>query len=145
MMTESPGLDPFTKRYLAGLLVVAAISLIWWVSGWDSRVNQLNAVLEADAELAAYPYPFKVFSVENGIAQMSSPRSADVPVIQFLRVAYPELRNSGVMDKAVMAAQDQLASMQSRAGKLVSQQDDVTSVRWVIDRNWYASQGIYLD
>lgn len=144
-MGDSSGLDQFTKRYLAGLLIVALLGLGWWFSGWDTRVNQLNAILELDTEIAAYPYRFKVLSLENGVAEISSPRSAEVPVIQFLRIAYPELRSRGVLDEPVMAAQDELVAMQSRAGKLVSDQVDVKSIRWSIDRQWYASQGVYLD
>ncbi len=144
-MSEPTGLDPFTKRYLAGLLIVTVLGLAWWLSGWDTRVSQLNAILEQDQELAAYPYRFKVLSLENGIAEISSPRSADVPVIQFLRIVYPELQSRGVLDESVMAAQDKLVAVQSRAGKLVSDQADVTSIRWSIDRPWYASQGVYLD
>lgn len=144
-MSEKPQLDAFTKRYLIGLLVIAVLGLAWWFSGWDARVGQLNAILEADAELAAYPYQFKVISLENGVAEISSPRSGEVPVIKFLRIVFPELRNSGVMDEPVMAAQDKLVTIQSRAGKLVSDEADVKSIRWSIDRNWYASQGIYLD
>ena len=82
---------------------------------------------------------------EDTTAEISSPRSAEVPVIQFLRIVYPEFANSSVMDDSVMAAQDRLASMQSRAAKLVSDMDDVESIRWTIDRQWYAANGIYLD
>jgi hypothetical protein len=144
-MADSPGLDQFTKWYLAGLLIVTVLGLGWWFSGWDARVSQLNVILEVDTETAAYPYRFKVLSLENGIAEISSPRSAKVPVIQFLHIAYPELRNYGVLDEPVMAAQDKLAAIQARVGKLVSDQADVKSIRWSIDRQWYASQGVYLD
>lgn len=144
-MAENPGLDQFTKRYLAGLLAVALLGLVFWFSSWDTRVSQLNAILEADTELASYPYRFKVLSLKDGIAEISSPRSAEVPVIQFLRIVYPELRSHGVLDESVMAAQDKLATLQSRAGKLVSEQVDVKSIRWSIDRQWYSSQGVYLD
>ena len=144
-MTSNGSLDDFTKRYLVGLLVVAMLGLGWWISSWDRRVSQLNAILEEDSELASYPYQFRVISLENGIAEMSSPRSAEVPVIQFLRIAYPEFRNRSVLDEPVMAAQDRLVEMQSRAAKLVSDQPDVRAVRWTLDRQWYQSQGVYLD
>ena len=121
------------------------LGLGWWFSGWDTRVSELNEILEVDKELAAYPYQFKVLSLDDGIAEISSPRSAEVPVIQFLRIVYPQLRNRGVLDEPVMAAQDTLAAMQSRAGKLVSEEPDVKSIRWSIDRQWYASRGVYLN
>ena len=146
-MTESTRqeLDAFTKRYLAVLLVLAAGLLLWWLAGLDSRVSALNALLRADPQLAAYPYRFEVLSLENGVAEISSPRSAQVPVVQFLRLVYPELATTSVTDDAMMAAQKALVQMQSRAGKLVSAQDDVQSIRWTLDRDWYAYQGIYLD
>jgi hypothetical protein len=144
-MTDKPRLDDFTKRYLVGLLVIAMLGLAWWFLSWDRRVGQLNAILEADEELAAYPYQFKVLSLENGVAEISSPRSAKVPVIKFLRIVFPELRDNSVMDDAVMAAQDELVTIQSRAGRLVSDEEDVNSIRWSIDRGWYESQGIYID
>ena len=65
--------------------------------------------------------------------------------MQFLRVVYPELNNASVTDDSMMAAQDTLASIQSHAGKLVKSQDYVESIRWTIDRKWYAYHGIYLD
>lgn len=142
---ERPGLDRFTKRYLAALAVVAAALLAWWIGGLDSRVNELNDILRSDPTLSSYPYEFKVISLKNGEAVMSSPRSAQVPVMQFLRIVYPELNNAGVTDDAMMAAQDALAGVQSHAAALVKRQRDVDSIRWEIDRTWYAYHGVYLD
>ncbi|MCP5163829.1 MAG: hypothetical protein H6990_02060 [Pseudomonadales bacterium] len=146
-MTDSPrqGLDTFTRRYLVILICLAAALLLWWLAGLDSRVSELNKILRADPELAAYPYQFEVISLQDGVAEMSSPRSAQVPVSQFLRLAYPQLANTSVTDDAMMAAQDTLATLQSRAAKLVASQGDVNSVRWTLDRKWYAYHGIYLD
>jgi hypothetical protein len=75
---------------------------------------------------------------------MSSPRSAEVSVIQFLRAAFPELSNSPVTAPQMMAAQDQLAALQSRAAELVRDQDDVRAVRWQLDRRWFEARGVYL-
>jgi hypothetical protein len=141
----SPGLDRFTRTYLVVLTVIAVAGIAWWLSTWDSRLSQMNKILASDAQLAGYPYQFKVISLENGVAEISSPRSAEVPVIQFLRIIHPEFNNSSVVDESVMAAQDELARMQSHAGKLVSDMDEVDSIRWTIDRKWYASNGVYLD
>lgn len=143
--TKQQGLDPFTKRYLVILMIAAAALLVWWIAGLDSRVSKLNDILQSDSKLAAYPYQFKVISLKNGEAVVSSPRSAQVPVVQFLRIAYPELKNASVTDDSMMAAQDILVSIQSHAGKLVKSQDYVESIRWTIDRKWYAYHGIYLD
>ena len=144
-MTGSPGLDRFTRIYLVALSIVAVAGIAWWLSTWDSRVSQMNKTLATDVELASYPYQFRVLSLENGIAEISSPRSAEVPVIQFLRIINPEFKNNSVTDEPVMTAQDKLARLQARAGKLVSEMDEVDSIRWTIDRKWYASNGVYLD
>jgi hypothetical protein len=144
-MEQRPGLDPFTRRYLLLLLGVAAGLLIWWLASFDSRVGELNRLLRSDNRLAEYPYRFQVLSLNDGVAEISSPRSAQVPVMQFLRIVYPELKYASVNDEAMMTAQDKLAKMQAHAGKLVSNQEYVQSVRWSIDRQWYANHGIYLD
>ena len=94
MAAARQGLDAFTKRYLTAILLVAAMLLLWWLAGLDSRVSALNALLRSDPELAA---------------------------------------------------QAALVQVQSRAGQLVSGQDDVNSIRWTLDRDWYAYHGIYLD
>lgn len=145
MSKERQGLDAFTKRYLFALLIVAAAILIWWISSLDSRVSTLNSILQADSRLAEYPYHFEVISLKNGVAEIASPRSAQVPAMKFLRIVYPELQHASAIDVTMMDAQDALASVQSHAGKLISSQKGVQSIRWSIDRKWYAYHGIYLD
>lgn len=138
-------LDRFTRNYLAALIFVSVAGLGRWLSIWDFRVSQINIILSGDAELAAYPHHFKVISTENGVAEISSRRSADMPVIQFLGIVYPTFGSSRVMDDAVMAAQVSLAGSQSHAGTLISEMSDVDSIRWTIDRKCYASNGVHLD
>lgn len=72
-MEERTGLDPFTRKYLLALLALAALLLIWWVSGLDSRISALNTMLRSDPQLAAYSYTFEVISLKDGAAEMSSP------------------------------------------------------------------------
>lgn len=144
-MEEQQKLDLFTKRYLGALFIAAVVLLLWWLSGLDFRVGELNDTLRADPELAAYPYQFEVMSLQDGVATVSSPRSAQVPALLYLRIVYPELNNASVTDDSMMAAQEALAAMQARAGEIVISQDDVQSVRWVIDSKWYAYHGVYLD
>ena len=135
LVEKNVPLQPYNTFHI----VAKAFSLVR-VTG----VDVLDQVL-ADPELAAYPYQFEVISLQDGVAEMSSPRSAQVPVSQFLRLVYPQLANTSVTDDAMMAAQDTLATLQSRAAKLVASQGDVNSVRWTLDREWYAYHGIYLD
>lgn len=102
---ESTGLDNFTRKYLYVLMGLLLIGFIWWLSSLDFRVKEINELLEADTELAAYPYPFRVVSLENGVAQVSSPRSAALSAIQSLRVMYPALQQVSAVSDEMMAAQ----------------------------------------
>jgi len=137
-------LDNFTKRYLYFLAGLILAGFVWWLSGLDSRVGELNELLEQDATLAAYPYPFKLLSLENGVAEMSSPRSAQMSAIAGLRAMFPELASASVTSDEMMAAQEKLARTQSHAGNLIEEQAGVRSVRWVLDERWLAGHGLYV-
>ncbi len=141
---QARGLDDFSRRYLYLLGAVAVIGLVGWLVSLDFRAAQLNDLLEADAELAAYPYQFRVLTLENGVARMSSPRSAQMSALQGLRVMYPELKNLGADSPRLMEAQERLAQVQFRAAALVREQEDVDRVDWVLDERWLASHGIYV-
>jgi len=138
-------MDSFAKKYLIGLAVIAIIAAGSWYLGRDTRVADINARLAADSELAGYPYPFRVRSLQNGVAIMGSPRSAEVPVMRFLRTAFPALGKTAVDDPAMMAAQDTLVEKQSRAAELVTAEDDVNTVRWELDERWYNENGVFLN
>jgi hypothetical protein len=128
---------------LVVLAVVTALALLYFVNR-DPRVGELNAQLEAAPELADYPYRFRVLELADGIAVMSTPRSAEVPVSRFLHAAFPRLRNLPVTDPAMMQAQQQLAERQGRAAALVREHPDVSDVRWELDRRWLQSHGVQL-
>jgi hypothetical protein len=138
-------MDRFARNYLIGLITVVLIAAGWFWLSRDSRVAEINAMLARDNQLASYPYRFQLRSLENGIATMGSPRSAEVPVMQFLRTAYPELSKTSVDDPAMMAAQDELVKKQSRAAELVTSQPDVDRLRWEIDERWYNEHGVFLN
>jgi hypothetical protein len=44
----------------------------------------------------------------------------------------------------MMAAQQTLAAVQTRAADLVTGQPQVNRVRWVLDESWLAGQGIFV-
>jgi len=135
-------MDTFTRRYLwllLGLLLVVAVA--WWLNR-DARVAQINGWLAGDAELAAYPYAFTVLHINNGVAFVSSPRSAQVPVMRFLHYAFPALQGKDVQHPDMMAAQDRLVAVQSRAAELVQTHPQVNAVRWVLDERWFSERGI---
>jgi hypothetical protein len=143
-VNEQQGLDAFSKRYLALLAIIALLAGAWWLLSLDSRVSELNDVLDSDSTLAEYPYRFRVLSLENGVAEMSSPRSAQLSATRGLRVMFPELVNAGAVSPEMMAAQEHLASVQSRAAELITAQPDVRRVRWVLDEQWLSGHGIYV-
>jgi hypothetical protein len=137
-------MDRFTRNYLIFLGLLGAGALAWWISSWNPRVGEINDLLEADPKLSAYPYQFRVVSLEKGIAKISSPRSFDVPVIKFLAAIRPDLAHKPQDHPEVMAAQAELATHQKRAGKLVQEQADVKQVRWTLDRDWWAERGVFV-
>jgi len=141
---HSGKLDSFGRRYLYLLAGVLAIGLLWWFVNLDVRAAQLNDLLREDAELSAYPYQFRVLSLDSGVARMSSPRSAQMSALQGLRVMFPELQNVAVDSQRMTQAQEQLAKTQSRAAALVRAQEDVEVVSWVLDERWLANHGIYV-
>ena len=142
MNEKKQGMDDFTRKYLYFLIGLVFIGCIWWLSSLDFRAREINELLDADSDIAAYPYPFRVISLENGVAQVSSPRSAQLSAIQSLRVMYPALEQSSVVSDEMMTAQAGLARIQSRVGKLVKSQGDVNSVRWVLDQQWLTEHGV---
>lgn len=136
-------MDRFTRNYMIGLgAVVAVLATLWVVSNWDPGASKLNAMLEDDAELAAYPYQFRVVSLDNGVATMKSPRSFEVPVIRFLGIMEPRLAGKSDDHPDVVAAQAALAHHQKRAQEIVANQPEVKTVRWTLDRDWYAARGV---
>jgi hypothetical protein len=141
---QGEGLDSFTRRYLYVLAAVLLAGFAVWLSSLDFRASELNEMLEADAELAAYPYKFRVLSLKQGVAQMSSPRSARMSALQGLRVMFPELKTVSVDSPQMTEAQSRLAQVQSRAAQLVMEQEDVQRVSWVLDERWLSNHGISL-
>ncbi len=142
---ESRGLDRFTRNYLIFLGLVAAAVLGAWLATRDSRVGDINEILETDEQLSGYAYPFRVMALSNGEAQLSTPRSFQVPVIRFLGIIHPELQGKPQDHPGVVAAQEELVLHQKRAGKLVQDQPDVRTIRWVLDEAWYADRGLRLN
>lgn len=136
-------MDRFTRNYSIALGVIA-IGLIgfWIASSWTPRVWELNEILKDDAELANYPYPFRVMSLDDGIATLSSPRSFDFPTMTFLSVINPGLAGKPQDHPDLVAAQQRLIHHQKKAQALVEAEPDVTGVRWRLDRGWYTKRGL---
>ena len=107
-------------------------------------MSELNDLLENEPLLADYPCQFRVLSLNNGVAELASPRSASMPAIKFHAIIYPDLKDKSPQNPILIEAQKELADRQAFAKKLILQQADVSSVNWTLDRDWYAKYDIYL-
>ena len=133
------------SKYNLFLITIVVAFIGNWIWNYNPRVGDLNDLLSEDVELANYPYQFCVIELKDGNAVMSSPRSAQVSVLKFLSIVKPELRNKDSDSPEVIAAQKELAKLQSKAKKLILMQADVNRISWKIDKSWFASYGVYLD
>lgn len=134
-------MDRFTRNYsiVLGSIVLLFIACALYE---DPEVSDLNDLLEEDKAIASYPYQFRVLSVSNGIATMSSPRSAAFPVYRVLGLLNPHLANRPQDDPDLMKAQDELANVQKRAQKIVIESVSVNRVIWELDKNWLSQHGV---
>lgn len=137
-------MDPFARRYtlVLSLLLIGGLGY-WLASSWQPRAGELNQLLKSDAMLAGYPYPFRVVSVRDGVAILSTPRSFEVPAYRFLELLHPQLINKPQDDPAVVAAQQDLINHQRRAQSLMLTQPDIERVDWELDVRWLADRGIH--
>ncbi|NEX23246.1 hypothetical protein G3480_23605 [Thiorhodococcus mannitoliphagus] len=137
-------MDRFTRNYsiLLGLAVV--IGLFFWIqSAWQPKVWELDEVLTSDPTLVDYPYQFRVRSLDNGTAIISTPRSFDIPAIRFLEIINPKLAGKAQDDPEMIAAQQDLIDHQKRAMGLILAQPGVDTVDWQLDTQWLADHGIH--
>ena len=140
---QPKGMDTFVKVYLV-LLLAAIVGAAFYFLGQDERVVAINDRLQAAPSLADYPYRFRVLSLEDGVATMTSPRTAEMGPLHFLRVLDPSLIDKDVVHPDMMAAQDLLVEKQSEAERLVREEPDVNQVRWELDRKWYRENAVFL-
>lgn len=137
-------LDHFTRIYLAILAAISGVILLVWLFSLNPRVWEINDLLDDDPLVAEYAYPFHVITLENGIAELSSPRSYEMPVMRFLQLVEPSLTGKEQDDPRMVTAQEDLVKVQKRAQEIVQNLPDVESVHWVLDKDWYRERGIQL-
>lgn len=106
------------SRWGRSRLAFALAILIAWVLSLNPRVWEINDHLEQDAKIAAYPFPFRVLELDNGVAVVASPRSTQVPVMRFLRIVDPRLRNAESDSPTALAVQKTLGQIQGRVREL---------------------------
>ena len=138
-------LDRGTKIYAAILAAICLASLLAWALTLDFRVDEINETIRQDAQIAAYPYPFRVLKIEGRTAVLSSPRSSAMPAVRFLGIINPRLKQFSDQDPQLIEAQKELAQIQSKVRKLVLSRADIDRVDWRIDREWFAERGIWLE
>ena len=139
MLARRP-MDKFTRNYTIALLIIGAI-LLFRLFYETPGVSSLNATLAEHAELAAYPYRFRVLGFDDGVATMSTPRSAEFPAYRALVILYPQLRDHAPDSQAMIDAQQELARVQGIARRIVAESDDVTRVVWQLDEAWLRAAG----
>ncbi len=136
-------LDRGTRIYASVLAVVVLVFIV--VALYEPPVvRDLNSRLEEDTELAAFPYQFRVVAVNNGIATMYTPRSAEVPVVQVMGIIYPHLAGRPADSEDFQKAQLELARIQKKAKKIVISDPGIKSVQWTLDRDWLSGHGVIL-
>lgn len=138
-------LDRGTKIYASVLGAILLTGFLAWLLSLDSRLGEIEELLESDPELAAYPYQFQALAIEGRTAVMFTPRSTNLPAVRFLGMIKPSLVNKSEQDPEVIAAQKELGGLQSKVRKLVTSREDIDRVRWTLDKDWYASRGILVN
>ncbi len=126
--------------FIAALVFTVMVNIFYE----PSEVRALNAVLKQDDKLNNYPYRFRVLAVKNGVAVMTSPRSADVPVPVIIKVIDPSLQNVSVSEERFFEAQQILADLQAYAREQVMSQQGISRVIWKLDEDWLRSHGVKL-
>lgn len=134
-------MDRFTRNYSI-FLGILLLGLLFWVFYENPQVRELNGLLERDSEVAAYPYRFRVLRLENGIAVMGTPRSAEFPAFRALGILFPELANRAQDDPELMQAQQTMARIQEHARSIVLDSGKARRVLWELDTNWLTGHGV---
>lgn len=134
-------MDRATRIY-AFVLTAVVLALLYAVYYQPENVRELNSLLQNDAQLTDYAYPFRVLRVQNGVAEMSTPRSVAMPVENMIAAVYPALKNAAVESPEFQKAQQDLAEHQARAKQLVLREPGIDRVIWKLDKNWLYQQGV---
>lgn len=136
-------MDRFTRNYSIAIGIILIGALAFWInSAWKPDAWDLDSVLASDPKISSYPYRFRVVSLDNGVATLSTPRSFDIPAYRFLAIIHPNLTNKADNDPEVIAAQQDLIDHQKHAQGLILAQPQVQSVQWELDTQWLAARGI---
>ncbi|MBI4997117.1 MAG: hypothetical protein HZC22_09515 [Rhodocyclales bacterium] len=130
-------------HWLVIALVVAYLA-DWLMQRPDGRARDINAVIDAkgSAALRNYPYKFRVVRVSGDTAVLATPRNVSVPAFRFLGIIHPGIDVKNPNDPAFIAAEKELAAVQSEAMTIARAQEGIKGVQWELDRAWLARHGI---
>ncbi len=134
-------MDKFTRNYsiVLGVVVVALVAVFMHE---DPQIQSLNDRLLRDTRLSTYPYNFRVLRLENGVATMTTPRSAEFPAYRALGLLFPSLDGLPQDDARLMQGQLDMAKLQEYAKGLVLDTESVKHVAWELDTQWLDRHGI---
>jgi hypothetical protein len=127
-----------------GIAIALAFLVDWLVQLPDSRAREINAAFEAQgsAALRNYPYKFRALRVSGNTAVLSTPRNVSVPAFRFLGVIHPEVDVKNPNDPAFIAAEKELAAVQTESMNIAKAQEGIKGVQWELDKAWLAKHGI---
>ena len=134
-------MDRFTKVYSI-ILATVAVFVLFQVFYESPAVSRLNSQLAGNGDVAAYPYPFRVLSLDDGVATMGTPRTAGFAAHRALALMYPHLEGQQPDSPAMLEAQQELARVQGIARGIVESSDEVRRVTWELDERWLRGQGV---
>ncbi len=98
-------MDRFTRNYLIVFGAVVGGLVLWWgIANWQPQVWRLNGLLDDEPTLAAFSYRFRVLELVDGVASVTTPRTAEMPAARFLGILRPELAGRREDDAALIAA-----------------------------------------
>ena len=137
-------MDKFSRNYSIVLAIVVG-ALLFLFTHKNPELAEMNALLDADSELAAYPYTFRVLRIEDRVAIMTTPRSPEFPAYRALGLLFPDLANLPQEDPRLMQGQLVMAGIQEHARDIVLKTGHVSQVEWEIDKKWLSGHGVQLD
>lgn len=138
------GLPKINFAHWLGIAIALAFLVDWLVQLPDGRAREINSAIEAkgSAELRNYPYRFRALRVSGNTAVLSTPRNVSVPAFRFLGIIHPGIDVKNPNDPAFIAAEKELAAVQSEAMSIARAQDGIKGVQWELDKAWLAKHGI---
>lgn len=125
---------------LLGIYVFLMVKMIFFKD--PAEIKAINTQLQANTELKNYPYKFRVIKIEDGVATVTSPRSAKVSVLHALAIIHPEYASKSPDSPEMITAQKELAQLQENAAKIIKASPDVSRIEWQIDKSWLENHDV---